>query len=123
MGACGEASQAVESLLEWCASVAAAAQWQRLGYTSKERCRAAFLCGYRDRVAAALYRAKAERALARQHALGGGGGGEPVHAAGRLHGLPCRRHFAPAVAVPARLHTGGAAGARSARARALRGGF
>ena len=44
----------------------AAAQWQRLGYTSKERCRAAFLCGYRDRVATALYRAKAE-----QHALPG----------------------------------------------------
>ena len=62
MGAYGEASQSVETLLEWCASVAAAAQWQRLGYTSKERCRAAFLCGYRDRVAAALCRAKAERA-------------------------------------------------------------
>ena len=63
LGACGEASQSVEALLEWCASVAAAAQWQRLGYTSKERCRAAFLCGYRDRVAAALYRAKAEHLL------------------------------------------------------------
>ena len=63
MGACGEASQTVEDLLEWCASVAAAAQWQRLGYTSKERCRAAFLCGYRDRVATALYRAKAEHLL------------------------------------------------------------
>ena len=43
--------------------MAAAAQWQRLGYTSKERCRAAFLCGYRDRVATALYRAKAEHLL------------------------------------------------------------
>ena len=44
--------------------MAAAAQWQRLGYTSKERCRAAFLCGYRDRLAAALlYRAKAEHLL------------------------------------------------------------
>ena len=63
MGAHGEASQSVEALLEWCASVAAAAQWQRLGYTSKERCRAAFLCGYRDRVATALYRAKAEHLL------------------------------------------------------------
>ena len=62
-GAYGEASQSAEALLEWCASVAAAAQWQRLGYTSKERCRAAFLCGYRDRVAAALYRAKAEHLL------------------------------------------------------------
>ena len=68
MGACGEASQSVEALLEWCASVAAAAQWQRLGYTSKERCRAAFLCGYRDRVATALYRAKAEHLLARRSA-------------------------------------------------------
>ena len=63
LGAYGEASQSVEALLEWCAGVAAAAQWQRLGYTSKERCRAAFLCGYRDRVATALYRAKAEHLL------------------------------------------------------------
>ena len=112
----------MEVLLEWCAGMAAAAQWQRLGYTSKERCRAAFLCGYRDRLAAALYRAKAEHLLGNTYALGGGGGGQPVHATGRLHGLPRRHHPAPANAVPARLRASGTAGARSARTRALNGG-
>ena len=118
----GEASQSVETLLEWCASVAAAAQWQRLGYTSKERCRAAFLCGYRDRVATTLYRAKAEHLLGSTRWVRGGGGGEPVHATGRLRGLPRSHHRAPACATPAGLHAGGAASARSARTRALIGG-
>ena len=53
----------VEELLEWCAGAAAAHQWERLGFTSLKRCRAAFLCGYRDRVSVALYRAKAEHLL------------------------------------------------------------
>ena len=122
LGAYGEASQSVEALLEWCAGVAAAAQWQRLGYTSKERCRAAFLCGYRDRVAAALSVPRQSRALARQHALGGRGSGEPVHAAGRLRGLPRRHHIAPEGALPAGFQAGGTASARSARTRALIGG-
>ena len=60
MGAYGEASDTVEQLLEWCAGAAAEDQWERLGYTSMKRCRAAFLCAYRDRVSVALYRAKAE---------------------------------------------------------------
>ena len=56
------------------------------------------------------------------NALGGGGGGEPVHAAGRLHGLPRRFHPAPADAIPTGFQAGGAANARSARTRALIGG-
>ena len=92
-------------MLEWCAGVAAAAQWQRLGYTSKERCRAAFLCGYRGRLAAALYRAKAEHLLGNTRWVEGAAvnrctlpdGCTDYHAAITLRRqTQCPRDFAPA---------------------------